>query len=38
MDAPCLQTVGACSTAPPLAGYSGEALEALFRGTLEAFK
>jgi len=32
-----LRIVGARSTAPPLVGYSGEALEEMFRGTLESF-
>jgi len=32
-----LRIVGARSAAPPLVGYSGEALEEMFRGTLESF-
>jgi hypothetical protein len=32
-----LRIVGAPSTVPPLVGYSGEALEQMFRGTLESF-
>ena len=32
-----MRIVGARSTAPPLVGYSGEALEEMFRGTLESF-
>ena len=34
---PSFGTVGTRSTAPPLVGYSGEALEEPFRGTLESF-
>ena len=37
MDAPSLGIIGACSTTPLPVGYSGEALEELFRGTLESF-
>jgi len=34
---PSFGNVGTRSTAPPLVGYSGEALEEPFRGTLESF-
>src|SRR5437773_12498058 len=34
---PSFGTIGVRSTAPPLVGYSGEALEEPFRGTLESF-
>jgi hypothetical protein len=37
MDAPSSGIIGACSTAPLLLGYSGEALEELSRGTRESF-
>jgi hypothetical protein len=37
MDAPSLGIIGACSTVPLVVGYSGEALEELFRGTLKSF-